>query len=167
MTFNLQRATLPARRWLRRGRRALGHLRTLTGIRTPADLRLLAEALRLHHAIPGWMTAPLPTTMQRLTPALGEPLPLSEYQRRTHLIDATVHLDQTVPLGICLRRSLVRYILLRRAGLPVTIIFGARPTQKAATGLAAHAWLELDGQPWMEAPENVQGFAIMYRYPPA
>lgn len=154
------------RRLLRRGRRGVGYVATaLAALRGPGDLRLLAELLRLHAAVPGWMASPLPLTMRRITPPLGAPQPHAEVVRLTRLVDATVHLDRRVRMGICLRRSLVRYVLLRRAGLPVTIVFGARTKGNFEGGLAGHAWLELDGVPWMEPPEHVEGFAVMYRYP--
>lgn len=133
----------------------------------PADLLLLAEAISIQHRLPAWLAQPLPLLMRAITPPLGTPLPLAELERRTRLIDAAVSLDRLAPLGPCLRRSLVRYVLLRRAGLPVEIVFGARPEERGTTSLIGHAWIELDGGPWMEAPEHLTGYSVMYRYPEA
>lgn len=47
----------------------------------------------------------------------------------------------------CLRRSLVLFYLLRRAGRPVSLHIGVRKLDGA---LQAHAWLVLAGEPYLE-----------------
>ncbi len=64
----------------------------------------------------------------------------------------------------CLRRSLVLYHLLRRAGRPVELRIGVRRDDQAA--LAAHAWLMLDGEPYVEGgTEHPHQFAEIARFP--
>jgi hypothetical protein len=48
----------------------------------------------------------------------------------------------------CLRRGIVLYHLLRRAGRPVTLHIGVR--KGVGGSLAAHAWLARDGVPYLE-----------------
>lgn len=79
------------------------------------------------------------------------------------MADAVAALDVGSPLGICLRRSLVRYYFLRRTGLPVAIRFGARFQETREIG--GHAWLTLNDQPYEEESENYLGFVVMYSYP--
>jgi hypothetical protein len=82
------------------------------------------------------------------------------------LADAVAACHLLSPLGICLRRSLIRYFFLRRAGLPVTIIFGARLKQNhEGGGLGGHAWLTLNGRPYYERSADYEGFVTMYVYP--
>ncbi|MEP6572944.1 MAG: lasso peptide biosynthesis B2 protein [Gemmatimonadota bacterium] len=50
----------------------------------------------------------------------------------------------------CLRRSAVLYAMLHRAGRPVTLRIGVRRDDPSAV-IQAHAWLELDGAPYLEA----------------
>ncbi|MCZ7572067.1 MAG: lasso peptide biosynthesis B2 protein [Ardenticatenaceae bacterium] len=151
---------------LRRSRRAAQRLRALVRqVQHPSDVLLALEAIRLQRQTSAWLARPLPLVMRAITPPAAPCLPLPELERRTRLIDATVQLFRVVPLGFCLRRSLVRYVLLRRAGLPVEIVFGARPEDTGSGSLIGHAWLEFDGAPWMEAPEHLDGYTAMYRYP--
>lgn len=148
--------------------RGLRYLTTgLSALPSAASRRVLLEAWRIERSLPRWFTAnPLPQLMQELDAETRAPSPLSDPTALTRLADAAVGLDYGSPLGICLRRSLVRYVLLRRAGVGVVVHFGAR---KRADGgrarIAGHAWLTLDGRPYSEAPENYQGFAIVYSWP--
>ena len=83
-----------------------------------------------------------------------------------HYADAVSMLDYGSPLGVCLRRSLVRYVLLRRAGVPVVVHFGAKKDLAGAQGrIAGHAWLTLDGQAFAENPQDYEGFTAIYSYP--
>jgi hypothetical protein len=91
---------------------------------------------------------------------------LAEPQIR-QLADAVAAWQLRSPLGICLRRSLLRYYFLREAGLPVKISFGARlKSEREGSGLGGHAWLTLNGRAYYEPPANYEGFVVMYSYPP-
>ena len=56
----------------------------------------------------------------------------------------------------CLRRSVVLYHLLRRAGRDVSLSIGVR--KSGAGALQAHAWLVRDGAPYLE-PDRDTGHA--------
>lgn len=58
--------------------------------------------------------------------------------------------------AICLEQSLTLYVLLRRRGTPAELKLGVQPFP-----FAAHAWVELDGQPVNEDPEAVAKFLPM------
>jgi hypothetical protein len=82
------------------------------------------------------------------------------------LADLAGLLDRRSPLGICLRRSLLRYKYLRAAGLPVAIKFGAKLGGKEVEKtLHGHAWLQLAEHPYHEANENWQGFTVIFTWP--
>ncbi len=82
------------------------------------------------------------------------------------LSDLTALLDRRSSLGLCLRRSLVRFHYLRRAGLPVTLKFGAKfVAGKPDREITGHAWLTLDDAPYHEADENWKGFVVMLSFP--
>ncbi len=124
--------------------------------------RLVREMWRFERGLAERMNqTPLPELMAQLS-AQPVDLPLAPDTVR-ELADAIAALDVRSPLGICLRRSLVRYYFLRRAGLPVQIRFGAR--WKESREIGGHAWLTLDDQPYHEENRNYQGFAVMYAYP--
>jgi hypothetical protein len=116
--------------------------------------------------LPSQFDQPLPQMMAHLTPQFSDSHPeLSEAEIR-HLADAIAAWHLTSPLGVCLRRSLLRYRFLRAAGVPVKIVFGARFKGEATRdGLGGHAWLTLDGAAYYERPEDYEGFVKMYDYP--
>jgi hypothetical protein len=70
----------------------------------------------------------------------------------------TVDVAHRVALGaafyprraLCLEQSLALYAMLRRAGAPATLRIGARPVP-----FAAHAWVEIDGEPVSEPPDFI------------
>jgi hypothetical protein len=122
---------------------------------------LWQEMWRLERSLPGRLQSPLPELVAGLTPEKQD-LHLAASTVR-HLADAVAGLDIRSPLGICLRRSLLRYHFLRRAGVPAVIHFGARI--KGDDSVGGHAWLTLNGQPYFEAAENYKDYAVMFSYP--
>jgi hypothetical protein len=69
----------------------------------------------------------------------------------------------------CLRRSLVLFGRLRRAGLPVRFCLGVRTDGASSDSdpLEGHAWLELDEQPFLERSPLPAGQVTTFRYPTA
>jgi hypothetical protein len=64
----------------------------------------------------------------------------------------------------CLRRGLVLYHLLSRAGRPVELLIGVR--KDAGGALAAHAWLVKNGVPYLEKdPAHSAAFTEIARLP--
>ena len=125
-------------------------------------------AWRIERCLPGWFARlPLPELMQQLDAEITEISGVSDARLAIRLADAAVGLDYFSPLGICLRRSLVRYVLLRRAGLPVVVQFGAKKNAGInRSHIAGHAWLTLNGAPHAEDPRDYAGFTPIYAYPP-
>jgi len=148
-------------------RRGLRHSLILVSALPNASKRaLLARMLAFSRALPAQFNQPLPQMMAKLTP----PVP-SDRQNLTpddirRLADALAAWHFRSPLGICLRRSLLRYHFLRQAGLPVSIVFGARlKGEYEGGGLGGHAWLILNGLPYYENEQDYTGFVEMYVYP--
>jgi hypothetical protein len=121
--------------------------------------------LSFSHGLPQRFDQPLPQMMAELTPSTQAQSAVYPDEIRP-LADAVAAWQLHSPLGICLRRSLLRYYFLREAGLPVTIVFGARLKGKEeGGGIGGHAWLTLAGQPYYERPGNYEGFVVMYTFP--
>jgi len=126
--------------------------------------RLLAEMRAFTGRLPQVLALPLPQALATLAPPASDlQLPTSDVRR---LADLTALFDRRSPFGLCLRRSLVRYHFLRRAGLPIEVRFGARfndgQPDREVTG---HAWVTLNGEPYFEDGENYQGFVVMVTFP--
>jgi len=131
----------------------------------PARRRLLRQMVNFSRALPRQFDRPLPQMMAHLTPEVNPPSNAATDDLR-RLADAVAAWHLRSPLGICLRRSLLRYYFLRQAGLPVRLVFGARLKSSAeGGGLGGHAWLTLDGRPYYENPADYEGFVEMYVYP--
>jgi hypothetical protein len=144
-------------------------LTRLPGILLRRENRTLyLEARALLETLPQEMKRPLPEWLADLTPERPDRLPPTPIENNLRQIaDIAALLDRRSPLGLCLRRSLLRYHFLRRAGLPVVVRFGARfqkgVPDRAVTG---HAWTTLDGKPYYEDDENWRGFSEMLSFPP-
>lgn len=136
---------------------------------TDAGWRAQLRAMRRFcRQLPEQLRGPLPEALAALTPSLSPTRvssPVEAALRQT--ADLASLLERHSPLGMCLRRSLTRYHYLRRAGVPVRLVFGARfvngQSQRDITG---HAWLTLDEAVYYESAENHVGFTPIYTYPP-
>ncbi|NOX60359.1 MAG: hypothetical protein GXP42_00190 [Chloroflexi bacterium] len=148
--------------------RGAAAFRTALLARMDPNLRPLEREIRaLLRAMPARYDAqPLPDFLAELTPRETDLAGMDERALR-ELIDAWARLERNHPFGLCLRRSLLRYHFLRRAGVELGIVFGAR-FRRAAKGqsIAGHAWNTLNGQPYHEQEEDYQGFRAIYHWPP-
>lgn len=131
-----------------------------------AKRQLLWRMITFCRRLPQQFDHSLPTMMAQLTPSTNiEPHRVKPDNVR-RLADAVAAWHLASPLGICLRRSLLRYHFLREADLPVGIVFGARfKDNSEGGGIGGHAWLTLEGEPYYENPQDYEGFVVMYRYP--
>ena len=146
---------------LHRARRGASYSLVLTSaLADPPRRHFVHEALALARELPACMDGPLPAALAELTPAPA-PQPLDTDTIR-QIADALTAFGAGRPLGICLRRSLLRYYFLHRAGVPVVVNFGAR---RLGERIGGHAWLTLNGQPYYEAPEHYLNYALMFSYP--
>lgn len=140
-------------------------LRRAPGLVLDADQRALLAGMRAFvRELPQVMQRPLPDAMTHVEPAAARPLPPEPLTR--DLADLAALLERDSPLGICLRRSLVRYRYLRQLDLPLVVCFGAKLIKSGQQrNIAGHAWLTLEGRPYYEPSENWQGFTVMYSWP--
>lgn len=56
----------------------------------------------------------------------------------------------------CLERSFALHVCLGRCGIPTTVRLGVQPYP-----FAAHAWVELDGEPIGESPDSIALFRAL------
>jgi hypothetical protein len=140
-------------------------LMTLPGLLLSSRRRALLREMRAFaRNLPAELKTPLPDALRRITPDLGARAEPEPAIRR--LADLAALLDRRSPLGLCLRRSLIRYHFLRRAGVPVVVRFGARFVDgKPDRDITGHAWLTLNGQVYHEDGGNWRGFTVMLSFP--
>jgi hypothetical protein len=76
-------------------------------------------------------------------------------------IDLLLSIDFLIFTPICWKRAAVLHRYLSHSGIPTRIIFGVR--NETGGKVAGHAWLEHDGQPYLESapPEYV----VTYSFP--
>ena len=65
----------------------------------------------------------------------------------------------------CLVRAVTLYYFLRRAGMDLTLCFGAAMKQGRLVEAAGHCWLTKDGQPFLEERDPHANFVPIYRLP--
>ena len=118
-------------------------------------------------SLPARLKQPLPESMAAMAKqaellSLPE---LSEAQLR-QVADLAALLDRASPLGLCLRRSLTRYVLLRSHSVPLDVKFGARfKNDQPDRPITGHAWVTLNDQPYFEDDENWRDFTVMLSFP--
>ncbi|MBI4816852.1 MAG: lasso peptide biosynthesis B2 protein [Deltaproteobacteria bacterium] len=124
--------------------------------------RGLLKILELRASLPRRVSAtPLYVLLPSLTPT--GPTAARDPEFEAWLLRVTeFFLRRHRPLRTtCLFRSLVRYSMLRDRGVPVRFVMGV---QTGARELTGHAWLELDGEPFMEVLTH--RYARTFEYPP-
>ena len=133
----------------------------------PEQRRLLAAMRCFSKQLPQMLQQPLPEAMQQITP--DGPMVTAKPHTVRQLVDLATLLDRRSPLGICLRRSLVRYHFLRQAGVPLAVVFGARFDygRQANSHITGHAWTTLHNSPYYETDENWRNFIVMFTWPEA
>lgn len=129
----------------------------------PRDLRLLATMARLLVEIAwrqrrGSMEAFVVSFDGR---GRSRPLPRVSVDRLVWL--ATGLSRRVYGEGFCLKRSLLLFYFLRNWGCDVRICFGVA---QDGTGLAGHAWVEVDGRPLAESEASLARFGAAFSYPP-
>jgi hypothetical protein len=65
----------------------------------------------------------------------------------------------------CLTRSVTRYFFLRRAGVDLSLCFGAAWRQGELVQAPGHCWLVKDGKPYLEMSDPLSGFVPIYSLP--
>ncbi len=118
---------------------------TLPGLLYSPERRTLFRQMKTFtRELPSRLQAPLPEALEQLISDDTPDRPNFQTEANIrNLADLAVLLDIQPDLGFCLRRSLTRFYFLHRAGVPVTLHFGARYTDKENAGLLdGHAWLK-------------------------
>lgn len=144
-------------------------LQLLPSVATNAAQRqLLAEMRSFIRGLPTLVKQPMPVYMAQLGDGAVGGFSAETIRK---LADLAALLERQSPLGICLRRSLVRYHYLNER-VPLAVQFGARfdkgsnnASKKRA--IAGHAWVTHNNQPYFEEDENWQNFTVVYQWPSA
>ena len=82
----------------------------------------------------------------------------------TARVDRALAIAERVQRQTCFTRGISRFLVLRRAGLPVELVFGLGPRDG---DFAGHCWLELDGEPHLEPEDPRELFPEILRVPTA
>jgi Transglutaminase-like superfamily len=127
-----------------------------SSVRVPGVLRcgLLLLAVRTHLKLLGFgRSVARARRLGDVPPAPRPALPEAVERTAYHVALAAAFFPGR---AICLEQSLTLYVLLRRRGIAAQLKLGVQPFP-----FAAHAWVELDGEPVNEDPEAVAKFLPM------
>jgi hypothetical protein len=83
-------------------------------------------------------------------------------ERIARVVDAVIRRARPLVRPGCLTRGITRYWLLRRAGVDVSLCFGARLVEGR---FEAHCWIDRDGRPILEPTDPRGAFAEIARIP--
>ena len=90
---------------------------------------------------------------------------------RTELIIRCVEIARAVGWPVirpkCLTRAVTRYYFLRRAGMDLTLCFGAARKGDLLVNAVGHCWLVRNGEPYLEASDPRANFLPIYWLPNA
>lgn len=108
---------------------------------------------------------PLPRLVSRAPPRpLGRADPAVDDELIVDLVDKVLSASPWPWQTTCLKRGLVLFGLLRRAGRPVDLVLGVR--RSPAGALEAHAWLERGGDVRFEpTPSLPASYQPLDRFP--
>lgn len=81
--------------------------------------------------------------------------------RTVRMVDAAVRWYRPLISSACLTRGITLYWFLRGYGQDVELVFGVG---QVSGNFAAHCWLELDEEPYLEKTDPRQFFVEMYRF---
>ena len=141
---------------------------TVPGLMISTRRRVIFREMRtFSRELSGRLRAPLLPVLAELVSdnVVASPEEQTETTIR-NLADLAVLLESRTDIGYCLRRSLVRFYFLRRAGIPVVIHVGASHSIREGTELVdGHAWLTLEDQPYFELHKNLDSFVVMLSFP--
>jgi hypothetical protein len=106
------------------------------------------------------------TSMERLVASLGRRARVKtpSVRQQTRIAERVDRVLGWLPPPwerTCLTRSTILYHLFRRSGVPVQLCLGVKP---GPGGFAAHAWLELAGDLYLE-PADARSFKTIARFP--
>lgn len=79
-------------------------------------------------------------------------------------VERALSIAARVQRQTCLTRGVSRFVVLRRAGLPVELVFGLGSRDGDYAG---HCWLELEGAPYLEGEDPRRIFPEVLRVPTA
>jgi hypothetical protein len=149
--------------WRARARAVASTTRRLFGDSSPGVVRrrplVALRAALLAVATTQLFRLPLPTAERVLTPRRRRPRRPSGPAAALWAADVGLRVVRWPIRPSCLHRGVVRYHLLRRAGVDVQLVFGAGQVDSAP---AAHCWLLLEGEPYLETTDPRLLFTSMY-----
>lgn len=113
-------------------------------------------------AVPLLMRLPLRRLQSLVEPSpIPAKIDLAAAEKILRDTERMVRLTARINPRRCLARGLTLYFFLRRAGLDLSLVFGAGTVRNAFAG---HCWLERNGEPYLEATDPRPFFTPMYRF---
>lgn len=118
-----------------------------------AVLPLLVRFLSLPRLVRAFDPGPVPEAYPPIDP-----------QPIVDLTDGLLRREIAMFRTNCVKRSLLLFYFLGKAGYPTVIFFGI---SRQGDDLAGHCWLEHRGEPVAEGDDPKEAFEITFRYPDA
>lgn len=144
-------------------------LALLKELRHPKDWWLFLRVLAFAAAVPLMFRCKLSTTsrwLERRTRTDATSAPDSARVERTiRCVEMVRAFGSPLVRPTCLTRGVTHYFFLRRAGLPVSLFFGAATQNGKLVQANGHCWLVKDGEPFLENSDPREKFLTIYKLP--
>ena len=114
----------------------------------------------LHQAARAYQGGGLPALEMVLDSPGATPLAPGNLDWALEQADALAALLRVRPFRYCMRRTVLRYWVLRAAGRRSVFVIGAERNQE----LEGHAWIEMDGKPFREENDRPRRMTVVYRH---
>jgi len=138
--------------------------RTIATLWRPGNLMLFLQVLGLVVGMPLLLRVlPFRRLLVFLTPDKPRSLSREKAELAIQYTDILLGLNLPGCGRNCLRRTLVLYHFLRRAGLGVRVNLGVK--YEPGKRLSGHGWLTVDGKTYLEQGEPERSFQLIYSYP--
>ena len=123
--------------------------------------RRLRESLRvLNRAARAYKGGGLPALETVLDSTGAAPVAPGALDWALAQADAVAALLRVRPFRYCMRRTVLRYRVLRAAGRRTAFVIGAERNP----GLDGHSWIEIDGLPFREEDDRPRRMTVTYRH---
>jgi hypothetical protein len=126
-----------------------------------AAILLAFRIAALAACVPLLMRLPLDRLGRLLEPRRARPQAApAEVERLVGRVEHVLAAGRPLLRPGCLTRGVTLYWFLRRAGVPVDLVFGMGTP---ADGFEGHCWLVRDAEPWLERTDPRPVFVESYR----
>lgn len=145
-----------------------GRAKVFSQLRRPGEWWVFARVLVFAAAVPllfRWKVSAWSRLLHIRLGRRGAAVRPGEEEVILRCVELAIGLGRPVVRNNCLTRGVTRYVFLRRAGVDVSLCFGAASKEGELLSATGHCWLVRGGRAYLEASEPLSHFVPIYLVP--